>query len=298
MSSSYDPAKQGSGIIFVSVIFLILGFTFGLTSAAGMIFAFMGIVGGFYGIKVLTSFVKDKSESRSSKNTDKMTGKHLNHKEFTVNSDEILVHKFRDGKLEKFTTAIDFRAFYMELHDVLVNNKSARVLDSLGTDAEKKKGKFFNHQHSFSEHFDAQKFRTRTGDMYEKKFIWNKKASGTIELELKWECQTPLKYLSGYTWCEMTIDVICRDIVDKEVLVGNQKKVLNEGAWEIRNRYNFYCNIVPEILNKIPIIRSSPYLKAAAVNYFYIKKIQLDMDELEYKIIPLAQGIILKHMSR
>jgi len=223
-----------------------------------------------------------------------MSGFKLETRDIKLRGDKILEAKYKDGKLAKYTKAMNFKAFYMELHDVFLNNDKLRILDSLGTPADKEIGNHFNYQARFGEHGDAGKYNNRTGDMFEKMFIWNLKPGGATEFEMVWEGVAPIPY-SGYGWVDIKIYIVCRRIIEKEILVGSEKKVLQEGAWEVRNRFTYKNNIIPNVIAKIPVVKNSEMLQSYVFNYFYLKDIENDLDAVEEKLIPMIDAVFEKH---
>lgn len=203
---------------------------------------------------------------------------------------------FWDGKLAKYACATDLRAFYMELHNFLVNNKSGRFVDMLGTPDEMAKGDYFDHQVKFGEHFDMPKFLNRQGDMFERKFVWNKFSNGMFELEMEWFVKAPMPY-SGTGWVEIKFDLICRNIKNVEVLEGNTKKVLQQGTWEFRNRVFYKNRVFKQVINNIPIVKNSDWLKIKVFNYFFLKRIEDDLNKFEFSIKPQIQLLMDKYFA-
>lgn len=238
----------------------------------------------------------------SSSDFSKVTSEMLNHNEFSVDENEIITLDMAGGKLEKFTAAVDFHAWYKDFHNLLVNNKLVRFVDMMGEKEEQKKGNFIENIVKFGEHIDPGSNNNRSGDMFETKFYWNKLAPGVFELELEWKARAPMNNIqelghTAYGWFELKIDIICRRITEKEYQIGNETKKLMVGGWEIRNRYGYRNSIIPNVLNKIPIIKNNGRLKATILNHFYLKLLEKDMDEVEEKILPLIINHIKKYFT-
>lgn len=217
------------------------------------------------------------------------------------NDKGIIEEKFHDGKLEKMTALIDFKAFYNELHDALVSNHVVKFHDMMGTKTDKDNGEFFNHQVNDGEHIDNDNpdmpYMNRTGDMFETKFYWVKKDETSTELEVTWEAKAMTLYAQGNGWMEFKLDLVCRHIVDKEVLIGNNKKVMQEGAWEFRNKLVYKNNVVRDFLWKVPVVKNSHMLQGLYLNHMYKKLFEKDVDFCKHKLKPIIYNVIEKHFG-
>lgn len=223
----------------------------------------------------------------------------LKRHEFNLESNGI-IEKAITGfptKLEKFSISTNLRAFYNELHDTLVHNLYGRFTDMLGDPEGQKVGDFFDGQAKLGEHVDnglpsEGGFLNRTGDMFETHFMWAKKMN-SIEMEVKWKAKMDTPY-SAYGWVEFELDLVNRFLTDKEVLVGNEKKVLQSGSWEFRNKIK-YKNKVLKKLKKVPFIKDYPSIQGLYIDYVYYEKILKDIEFCETKIKPLIYKVIYKY---
>lgn len=209
---------------------------------------------------------------------------------------EIIEAEFWGGKLENYRTSVDLKAFYNDLHDAFLYNKKGKFKDMVGTGDEKKWGHFFNYQAKAGEHIDNERYYNRTGDIFEKKFVWNVQPSGNSEFELIWEAYFPLPF-TGYAWVEFKIDLVCRVMVDKEILVGNEKKKVQDGTWEHRHRIKYKNTIIPEYIAKIPIVGKSPSLRKLVLEHLYLKRIEEEITYVEHQIAPIVKNVVTKHFS-
>lgn len=197
------------------------------------------------------------------------------------------------GKLDKFIATTNLRAFYMELHEILID---WGFLDMLGTPEDMKKGIFFEGQANKGEFVENRINLNRSRDVFEKRFMWSKKADGTVEFELIWEARAKTPH-SESGWLEFKLDLVCRRIVNKEILDGNNKKVLQQGTWEFRNVFIYKNNIVTDYLNKIPIVKNSSTLKKLYLHHLYEHTLNDDIEFCETHLMPLIVNIINKYFS-
>jgi len=179
---------------------------------------------------------------------------------------------------EVFTKTTNLKAFYKELHDFLVDKK---FKDTISPGGHAKMG----------EQVDA-KTLNRTGDMFEKQFItidngWAK------EIEIRWEAVKKLN--SKYGSVTFNLDLVCRDMRDKEILDGNSKKVMQIGKWEFRNKLIYKSTIVEKFLNKVPIVKNSDTLKEMYLRNIYKDKLEEEVMIVFTKVKPGIYKIIHKY---
>ncbi len=210
---------------------------------------------------------------------------HLDH------SSEIINAEIYKGKLDKLVATTNFRAFYMEMREILVD---FGFKDMLGNPNETKLGIFFEHQAARGEFVENKTYLNRVADVYEKKFMWSKKADSTVEMEMEWYARYKTPH-SRWGWCEVKIYLVCRRIVNVEVLDGNNKKILQQGSWEFRNEYTYKNNIVTQYLNTVPIVKNSHLLKDIYLEHLYEKTLDQELDFCQHEIIPLIKNIIKKY---
>lgn len=197
------------------------------------------------------------------------------------------------GKLDKYVATTNLRAFYMELREVLVD---WYFKDLLGSVAERKKGFFFEGGAKRGEFVENKIYHNRTADMFEKRFMWSKKADSTVEFELIWEARFKTPH-SEFGWLEFKLDLVCRRIVNKEVLDGNTKKVLQQGAWEFRNLFIYKNNIVDRYLKGIPFVKNHKFLRKIYLDHMYKHTLDNDVEYCEHEIMPIIQNLIKKYFT-
>lgn len=214
---------------------------------------------------------------------------HLWHKKGTILEAEIV-----DGHLEKISADINLKAFY---NDIINFFDSFDFTDMMGQPSKMKKGKFFNYQHKKGEPMDNKAYMNRTGNIFEKHFLWSKKPDGTVEFELKMEAKKKLPH-SAYGWVEVKIDIVNRRIENKEILVGNDKKVVQGGGWEHRHKIIYKNSIIEDYLNKIPYVKDHEKLKDYYIEYIYSKHLVADIEFCRNKINKkFYDKLIFKHFS-
>lgn len=206
---------------------------------------------------------------------------------------EMIEAKLYAGKLDKFVATVNLRAFYMELHEILID---WGFLDMLGTSEDMKTGDFFEGHAQKGEFVENKINENRSRDVFEKRFMWSKKADGTVEFELVWEARYKTPH-TDFGWLEFKLDLVCRRIVNKEILDGNNKKVLQQGTWEFRNLFIYKNNVVPKYLNNIPIIKSSDTFKKIYLDNLYEHTLNDDIEYCENNLMPLIINIINKYFS-
>lgn len=214
----------------------------------------------------------------------------------SIDDKQILHIDYWGGRLEKFTKAVDLKGWYESHYELLEQNMLVHFSDMLGFPSEMKKGHFIEGIAKGGEMPDAKANENRTGGQYETKFYWNEYEPGVFELELEWKARAPLSDRkignTGYGWVEYKLDVVCRRMFKKEVLVGNKKKILYEGTYEFRNRMSYKNNYVPQVLENIPFVKNSAGLKSSIINFLFLKKAERDLDIVEGEIMGLIGGHI------
>lgn len=191
--------------------------------------------------------------------------------------------ELQGGKVEKFTCMVDLRAFYMEMHDVLVAKGFKDVLQPGGY---AKAGEWVH----------AGKNLNRTGDIFEKEFITIEHGSKR-EVEIRWEAVQSIP-TSVYGSIIFKLDLVCRNIQDKEILVGNEKKIMQSGGWEFRNSIIYQNTILKDFLQNIPFVKNFPMLQQLYLEKFYEPKVNEDIFEFLFpKTKAAIYGVIHKHFA-
>lgn len=195
------------------------------------------------------------------------------------------------GKLDKYVATTNLRAFYMELREILVD---WYYKDLLGSREDKKNGDFFGGEAKRGEFVENKIYENRTADMFEKRFMWSKKADSTVEFELIWEARYKTPF-SDFGWLEVKIYLVCRRIVNTEILEGNVKKILQQGAWEFRNEFVYKNNVVHKYLNNVPFVKDSKALRKIYLDHMYKHTLDHDVEFCEHELMPIIQNLIKKY---
>lgn len=187
------------------------------------------------------------------------------------------------GGAFKYAKAVDLKAFYVELHDWLVIKK---FKDTKGYGGHVKQGEFVENSANSN----------RTGDMFETEFLLMDHGLKK-ELEIRWEAKTKAPH-SPYGSYIFKLNVVVRDLKEIEFLEGNNKKILQSGTWEFRNKLIYKNSIKKDFLEKIPFVKNSPKLQFIYMDRFYEETLYYDF--MEYGIKKLKAGInsiINKHFT-
>ncbi len=193
-------------------------------------------------------------------------------------------------RVENFKCEVNFKAFYNELRDAFVNNKTAKFVDVLN---DPDTGEFLDFQVKAGEHVENEVNQNRSGDMFEKHFQWEKMAHA-VNFEMKWKAKVTTPH-SPYGWCEIEIDLVNRFLADKEILVGNTKKTVQGGSWEFRNKIKYYNNIIPKYLQKIPIVKNSASLQQLYIDHIHYNLLVEDIEWSIIKLNDIIYSVINKH---
>ena len=200
-----------------------------------------------------------------------------------------------NARKEYLTCEVDLGAFYMEMRETLLQNLLfVEFKDKWGTSNDIKKGNFFEFSAPISEYKDPWGNLTRPPGVFEKKFFLLTRPDSSMEFETKWEARCESKY-SKFGWFEFVLDIQARDVVVREVLVGNKKAKKHYGTWEFRNIYEYKNKIIPEFLHNIRYVRSNPKIQQLYIDFAYYKTLENDVLYCTQRLYPLIRGVILKY---
>jgi len=185
----------------------------------------------------------------------------------------LITIQIEGGKTQKLTKPINLRNFYMDLHQLLVDEG---FKDMLGTKKDQTDGKFLGNWAKQGEFVDNKGNLNRTGDMFEKSYTLITHEHGKT-IQIVWQAFKKTPY-GDHGWVEFKLDVQSPFMSDKEILVGNNKKVLQSGTFEFRNSITYKNLVVKKYLNKIPIVKNSPFLKDFYLNNLFKKSLENDLD--------------------
>ena len=196
---------------------------------------------------------------------------------------------YGNGKVDKIVAGINLKAFYKDLHEALVNSNFKDILNDPD-------GGFFDYQTKKGEYTDNKANLNRTGDMFEKKFIWIKKDNGNVDLEFEWYAKKE-SVITQHGRFEVKIYLVCRNIEKIEKLVGNNKVKLDSGGWEFRNEIVYKNSVISDFLHKIPFVKNSPILQEMYINFVYGGKIKQDINYGETRVFSAIYSVIDKHFN-
>jgi hypothetical protein len=200
------------------------------------------------------------------------------------------------GRKDVYTCALNLQAFYSDLRNTLANNNLHRFSDMLGRPKEKRKGIFFEGEAKKGIQMDPGGNLNRTAALFERRLVWKEEAD-RIDFELVWEARAPGFY-SKYGWYELKIDLVCRNLKNKEILVGNEKQTVQEGMWEFRNHLYYLNKIKLDFLDKIPFVKNNMRIQNLYYRHFYENTIELDHIEFGLKRLkPLINEVIKRHFT-
>ena len=207
----------------------------------------------------------------------------------------ISVRLRRNARKDYRTCEVDLGAFYKDMRKTLMQNfLFVEFKDKWGTQDDMKKGNFFEFSVPLSEYKDPWKNLTRPPGVFEKKFLWLTRPDSSMEFETRWETRCESKY-SKYGWFEFALDIAARNVVEREVLIGNKKVKRHYGTWEFRNVFEYKNKIIPGLLHNIRYVRSNPKIQQLYIDFAYYKTLENDILYFAEKLFPLIQGVILKY---
>lgn len=205
----------------------------------------------------------------------------------------IMSEVLKDNILEKITVPINLKDFYNELHDALVKQG---FKDMLGEKENKDIGKFFDYQAKKGEFVDNKNNLNRTGDMYETMFFQMKKSHAT-ELEIKWFARLSSPH-SPYGWYEYEFYLVVRNMKDVEIMENGNKKTLQNGSWEIKNKITYKNSIIKDYLLTIPFVKNYHSIMELYLDKIYHHHLEEDINFGIHKVKPYIYNIFNKHFLR
>lgn len=190
--------------------------------------------------------------------------------------------KLQAGKLEKYIGKGNLRDFYKELHQFLVKNG---FKDNWRVGHQAKAGEWANGPGNMN----------RSGDMFEIEFMSMDKGDRR-EMEIRWEAKAHV-HESEHGSFYFKLDMVCRNMIDRETLVDGKKKVEQEGAWEFRNAFIYRNSAVKDYLGTLPIIKNSESLQKFFFEFFYETQVDNDIKQCMGHYVGHINGIIKKYFG-
>lgn len=183
---------------------------------------------------------------------------------------------------EKIDAIVDLRAFYKDLFTALMENgfiDGSEINKHLLNENVETHGILVNPEDGGL--IDGHK-GTRHNGMFEKKYRLIQHSNGkTYDYETKWFARVKSPVLSW--WYEFEMDIACRNYENVEVDVNGQKKIMQKGKWEFRNKAFLHpskdqldglkgkCNIL------VPWV-SEKRMENIFLNHIMFNKIKYDMN--------------------
>ncbi len=187
------------------------------------------------------------------------------------------------GKKFQYKAGCNLKAFLKDLHTYLITNE---FIDTVKVAPNFRLGELI----------DQEENENRRSDMFETHFLWIKHPPGQTEIEVKWIAKKHGEFSTKYGEYEFKLNLDVRDMREREILEGNEKKVIQFATWEFRNKLTYTNSFIKKYLDKIPFIKNSELLKKAAVHSFYHKTLDADIAH-GIKMRNEIRTIIEKHMS-
>lgn len=186
-----------------------------------------------------------------------------------------------------YSAAIDLKKFYTGLAEKFTKEDCKDALDI---------GYYVKEGEMIGEKGEES---NRTHNIFEKKFFYNDVGGGAKEIELVMEAKRNTYVLDG-GFVTFKLDMVCRRIMPQEILQGNDKKVLQQGNWEFRNKIIYfnpklakkcekYAKFIPFFGSKAPEI---------ILNIFFGHQLHADMEYAEEKVAPIMTDFISEHFSQ
>jgi hypothetical protein len=203
----------------------------------------------------------------------------------------------KKGKVDNFIGFFDLEKFYMEFTNLLTYNNEIRFLDTVGlSENDKRFGNFDDETITqLGEHFESGS--NRAGNCFEKRYLFKEIKPGIFEFEIKFEVRTTTNY-SPNGWVVAEFELVNRFAPKKEVIVGNDKKIMYGGKWEFRNSYFYYNTLICNYLDTIWFIKDSEKLKEMYLEHIAKESIHADIAYTKKYIIGLLQGYIDNYFKK
>lgn len=221
--------------------------------------------------------------------------------DFDIKDDGSLTTTFMDGGKYAYGKALDFKAFYIELGNLLTD----KGWDDITWD---KDPKFFSNVDATSKMKKGELADTgelkRNKNMYEQNFVWSDKGDGSFDVELLWMARKSSDIFGGdNSSCVMfKLNMANRRMMNKEILDGNNKTTLQEGTWEFRNEMKYKNVYFREKFKKLKYITkwtpfSESYLQEVMVKMWYEKEVDQDIALFRRKAFEPVSDLIRKYFT-
>lgn len=210
-----------------------------------------------------------------------------------------------ENNTEKLTAQVDFKAFYKELFTQLIKegfidgSEHVKNSDALKNENVEKFGILVGGgEDDVIEGFKG----TRHNGFFEKRQRFVKYSTGdTYDFETTWHFRKETPVLNW--WFDFKMDIACRDYRNVEVMVNGQKKVMQQGLWEFRNKAFMFPKSgrfeqIKKITQSLEPFVSQQRLENIMLNIIWFKKIMYDKEWCETKGDAYIYDVLNKHFRR
>ena len=209
-----------------------------------------------------------------------------------------------ENNTEKLTAQTDFKGFYKELFNTLINegfiDGSARKKNALAlrNTNVKTPGILMNPGGAAGlDGFGG----TRHNGMFERRQRLVKHSGGnTYDFETQWHFRKKTPVLGW--WYDFTMDIACRNFEPVEIVEGNSTKKLHKGLWEFRNK----VFMVPDeeqvqgmktLFKRFEPFISHERMENIMLNHLWFKKINYDKNWCKTTANGYVYGVIDKYFK-
>jgi len=206
-----------------------------------------------------------------------------------------------ENNTEKIDAIVDLRKFYKDLFTALMENgfqDGSEINNHLLNENIEQHGILVNAGND--DLIDGFK-GTRHNGMFEKKYRLIQHSNGkTFDYETTWYARVNSPVMGW--WYEFEMDIACRNYENVEVDVGGQKKVMQKGKWEFRNKSFLRPSNdqLKGLKNKMSIFEpfvSSKRMENIFLNHIQFKKITYDVNWAQTRANSVPYGVIDKHFK-
>ncbi|MFP4401793.1 MAG: hypothetical protein ACLFPL_01040 [Candidatus Nanoarchaeia archaeon] len=188
-----------------------------------------------------------------------------------------------DNNTEKLTAQTDFRGFYKELFNTLINE------GFIDGSARKKNSKALKNENIeeygiLVDPSDDSKFKgykgSRHNGMFERRQRLVKHSTGnTYDFETEWHFRKKTPVLGW--WYDFTMNIACRNFEPVEIVDGNSTKKLHRGLWEFRNKVFMIpsqeqLDGLKNVTKRFEPFISQERMENIMLNHLWFKKIMYD----------------------
>ncbi|MFT4243999.1 MAG: hypothetical protein ACMXYB_00910 [Candidatus Woesearchaeota archaeon] len=212
-----------------------------------------------------------------------------------------------ENNAEKLTAKVDFKGFYKELFIQLIKEGFIDGSEYPSSDGDgfalknenvEKFGILVNPgQDGVIKGFEG----TRHNGFFEKRQRFVKYSTGdAYDFETTWHFRTKTPVLEW--WFDFKMDIACRDYKNVEVIVNGQKKIMQQGLWEFRNKAFMFPRLtrikeIEKITKSLEPFISQKRMENIMLNIIWFNKIKYDEHWCKTKGCDYIYDIINKYFK-